>query len=563
MEEVDLDIDNNNAAPFKSSTNFGSGIEMLMNDKRKSSSNVSKMNLGDLDDLERELNELSGNTPVAETRGGGGGGGGGGGMFEDISNTFSSFLGATNLAGPSSTERVVHASSASAGSGSVGSSTKDSMMSSSNASQTWDGFAKLSEVPLATTATGAPKLSERERRRKKRAMIKKLEEWYEKGLLKHASRFNMDSDYDEIEDEYETALDEKRKKDSVKLQGWWFMTFVNSIEYANSVFNPFDLNLDGWGEQISEDIDSYDEIFTELHDKYKGGKISPEISILLRMGFSAAVVNITNKALSTATPGFNDIIKQSPELMKMFTNATVQSMTKESQGGGGGSMAGSLMNGLLGGPSSSPFTGGAGGGGAGGGGGGLNNLFGPPPKPVETQTARRAATGRPDVFFSGSVSGSGVGVRARPSPPPPPPSSSNRPDLVAAKGARVSAAPSARAEMRGPQKSDLDEILSGLKMRENTNTTMGMGGTKTREGGDHASMQQQQQQQFIGSDDHDEDDDGDDNLSVTSLLSIGKVATGFPHSSSSSSDRVPALGAAAKAPRKRQKSDRNIVALDI
>ena len=80
----------------------------------------------------------------------------------------------------------------------------------------------------------------------------------------------MDSNYDEVEDEYETALEDKRKKDSIKLQGWWFMTFVNSIEYANSAFNPFDINLDGWGEQISEDIDSYEEIFMELHDKYKG-----------------------------------------------------------------------------------------------------------------------------------------------------------------------------------------------------------------------------------------------------------------------------------------------------
>ena len=91
----------------------------------------------------------------------------------------------------------------------------------------------------------------------------------------------------------------------------------------------FGLNLDGWGEQINEDIESYDEIFSELHDKYKGGKLSPEISLLLRLGFSGAVLNITNKALSTAAPGFNDIIKQSPELMKMFSNATVQSMSNQ------------------------------------------------------------------------------------------------------------------------------------------------------------------------------------------------------------------------------------------
>jgi hypothetical protein len=168
----------------------------------------------------------------------------------------------------------------------------------------------MNEIPIGgDKGTGGMNLSERDRRRKKRMMIKKLEEWHEKGFIKHNSHFTLDSSYEEVEDEYETALEDKRKKDSIKLQGWWFMTFVNSVEYANAAFNPFDINLDGWGEQVSEDIDSYEEIFSELHDKYKGGKMAPELSLLLRLGFSAAVVNFTNKALSTATPGFNDVIR--------------------------------------------------------------------------------------------------------------------------------------------------------------------------------------------------------------------------------------------------------------
>ncbi len=43
-------------------------------------------------------------------------------------------------------------------------------------------------------------------------MIKKLEEWHEKGQIKHNSHFDIDSPYDEIEDEYETAMEDKRKK---------------------------------------------------------------------------------------------------------------------------------------------------------------------------------------------------------------------------------------------------------------------------------------------------------------------------------------------------------------
>ena len=88
--------------------------------------------------------------------------------------------------------------------------------------------------------------------------------------------------------------------------------------------------------------------------------MSPEISLLLRLGFSAAVVNFTNKALSSATPAFNDVIKQSPELMKMFTNATVSSMSENSPGF---NMAANMMK-----DSQGP-----------------SRNMGPPPAPVETK----------------------------------------------------------------------------------------------------------------------------------------------------------------------------------
>ena len=47
----------------KPSVNFGSGIELLMNDKKKRDSGAntptSDINLGDLQDLEQELNDLN------------------------------------------------------------------------------------------------------------------------------------------------------------------------------------------------------------------------------------------------------------------------------------------------------------------------------------------------------------------------------------------------------------------------------------------------------------------------------------------------------------------------
>jgi len=300
--------------------------------------------------------------------------------------------------------------------------------------KTWDGFTKINEIQQ-TSHSSSSNLSDREKRRKKRMMIKKIEEWYEKGLIKNNPHFNIESNYEEVEDEYETALEDKRKKDSIKLQGWWFMTAVNSLEYANSAFNPFDINLDGWGEQVNEDIDSYEEIFAELHDKYKGGKLSPELSLLLRLGFSAAVVNFTNKALSSATPAFNDVIKQSPELMKMFTNATVSSMSQQSPGF---NFANNMMRDAAG-PS-------------------MN--MGPPPAPVETKSM-------PNM---GQRPGNNTMNFMNPAPANARPDISTRPDISMARGAfdkneYESPAPlKQRPEMKGPQ-TDIDSILSGLKTR--------------------------------------------------------------------------------------------------
>ena len=421
MEVIDLGALNEiNDLPINDSSrpgsNLGTGIELLMNEN-KISSKVD-LNLGELDNLEDELNELSGHKPQTQSDG----------NTKSLSGMASNFFGFSKR--EEEPERNTYEDTSDSN---LGQATRDSI----GTAKTWDGFSKMNEMPLNDEIRISSTMNEREKRRKKRAMIKKLEEWYDKGLIKHTSHFTLDSDYDEIEDEYETALEDKRKKDSIKLQGWWFMTFINSLEYANSAFNPFDLNLDGWGEQVNEDIDSYEEIFGELYEKYKGGKLAPEISLLLRIGFSGAVLNFSNKALSTAAPAFNDVIKQSPELMKMFTNATVSSMSQESPGF---AMASNFMREAENKPRGPP-----------------------PPAPIKTQNlppqprpgmnySNEAPSNRPDISASRGAMFREQGVDMNPQQNINEPVKSIRP-------------PVQRQEMKGPQSSDIDSILAGLKTR--------------------------------------------------------------------------------------------------
>lgn len=501
MEVVEIGLDDlDSGHSSKPSVNFGDGIELLMNDKKRSS--TMNLNLGELDSLENELNEISGNQPSSSTSSGG---------TKTLSGLAGSFF---NLGGFGSSENA-----ASSGpsinveevpnDSNLGQATRES----AGTTKTWDGFTKMNEIPVSSNISSA-KMTDREKRRKKRIMIKKLEEWNDKGLVKNFSHFSMDSPYEEVEDEYETALEDKRRKDSVKLQGWWFMTFINSLEYANAVFNPFDLNLDGWGEQVSEDLDSYEEIFGELYEKYKGGKMAPEVSLLLRVGFSAAVLNFSNKALSSATPAFNDVIKQSPELMKMFTNATVSSMSQASPGF---AMANNLMQEQM------------------------NRPRGPPP-PAPVETKNQPPPQRP---------GNMVFTESQP----------NRPDIQAGRGAMfreqgvemnggfgrvneptttqsqfpIFAEPPqptsqahARPEMRGPQTSDIDNILSGLKTRS----------VNMQESSTPPSPPAQQMSQAINMED-------DSMISISSLKDLQN--TNMPR----------------RANRRRNNSSRNTISLDI
>ena len=110
--------------------------------------------------------------------------------------------------------------------------------------------------------------------------LRKLEALEKKGV-ELTKKYNMESDLAEMQGEYEMIMEEKTKQNSVKFQGNMMMAVINGIEFLNNRFDPFDIKLDGWGEQLNENINDYDEIFGELHEKYKSKtKIAPELKYL-------------------------------------------------------------------------------------------------------------------------------------------------------------------------------------------------------------------------------------------------------------------------------------------
>ena len=104
---------------------------------------------------------------------------------------------------------------------------------------------------------------------------------------------------------------------SVKFSRKMLMGAVSTIEFVNKKWNPFDLALEGWSENMMETIDDYDLIFEKLHDKYKD-KVSmpPEMELLLAVSGSAFMYHLSHSMLRSLGPEIAAKIKKNPEIVK-------------------------------------------------------------------------------------------------------------------------------------------------------------------------------------------------------------------------------------------------------
>ena len=142
----------------------------------------------------------------------------------------------------------------------------------------------------------------------------------------------MSSRLDEMKFEYERLKRERELDNSIKFSRKMLMACVTGIEFLNNKFDPFDVKLDGWSESVHENVNDYNEIFEELHEKYKErAKIAPELKLMLALGGSAFMFHLSNTMFKSSLPGMDEILRQNPDLMKQFASAAANNMA----GGGG------------------------------------------------------------------------------------------------------------------------------------------------------------------------------------------------------------------------------------
>ena len=289
MEEINLD------SHFDTpSVNFGSGIELLMNDRKKPATNTEHISLED------ELKELEnfGKIPDSKPL-----------QMNDRKFTFEKkeapiFLGKETA--------------------SINTQNQDS-----------GGFKHIDNIQIEEETKKVEHRTKEELLKDKFNYLRKLESIEAKGVTL-SRRYSMDSSLDEMKGEYEYILAERERKNSVQFQAKILTTMITGIEFLNNKMDPFDIKLDGWAEQISEDSSSFDDIFEELHEKYKSkAKMAPELKLIFQLATSGMMIHMTNTMFKSAIPGMDDIMRQNPDLMNQFTKAAVNSMENTSPGLGG------------------------------------------------------------------------------------------------------------------------------------------------------------------------------------------------------------------------------------
>jgi hypothetical protein len=422
MDDNIIDISTDFDNQWNNKTNFGGGIELLMNDKKtEARGQSSDIDVEDLNNLERELNDLAEETYATP-----------------INNTFESglfgvktnFDDKPNVSFNEEPNIRILGMDHDDHRPDLGHSTANS----STDSKTWDGYGKFNNIPINPDLkmSSEPKLSKDELLREKFKYLRKLESIEKKGV-ELTKKYNMDSNLQEMMGEYEMIMEEKTRQNSIKFQGNVMMTIINGIEFLNNRFDPFDVKLDGWSDQINENINDYDDIFGELYEKYKSkASLSPELKLLFQLGGSAMMVHMSNTMFKSAMPGMDDILRQNPDLMRQFQTAAVNSMATNNPGFSG------FMSGLM--NQGEPQ---------------VPQGRGPPP-PMATQglnqpvNVNRAGN---NTMARSSMADDGISIQEK----------NNQWNLNGLEPPQPSQKSSRRPDMKGP--SDISDILSGLKTK--------------------------------------------------------------------------------------------------
>jgi hypothetical protein len=163
-------------------------------------------------------------------------------------------------------------------------------------------------------------LTQQEIRMKKIELLRKLCEIKSKGY-QLSKEYDFNSSLEEMEYEYELLRSFADKRNGVKVFKNGLLQAVSVIEFLNDKYDPFDFQLSGWGEHMSVEVDSWEDVLEEIYEKYKGSgkKMAPEVKLVFLIIASGSAFHFT-KSQANKLPGLDSMLSSNPALLSKIIN---------------------------------------------------------------------------------------------------------------------------------------------------------------------------------------------------------------------------------------------------
>ena len=136
-------------------------------------------------------------------------------------------------------------------------------------------------------------------RKEKLDLLLKLTTLINNNHGKYTSRMSMDNTLDEITADFTRIKSAADNEKMVKFCKHGLIMGIKGVEFLNNSYDPLGVDLEGWGESMAYNMETadYDEVLSELYEKYKGaGTMSPEVKLLMMVVMSGVMFSFTKKA---------------------------------------------------------------------------------------------------------------------------------------------------------------------------------------------------------------------------------------------------------------------------
>jgi hypothetical protein len=211
---------------------------------------------------------------------------------------------------------------------------KENEKYNSNSNSSGGFFSDFSPKPTTKTYDSVPnpepepkRMTFEEQQKKKADMLRKLNRLSKKGYFVYRN-FDMNSEFEDIKNEYENVKEEASLQRSLRQQKDILITASRVIEGAagTELVQEYTgkLELEGWSQHMMETVDDYEDIMEDLHSHY--GKMLndgeyPIARLLFAVIHSAVMFHITKKYVQQM-PNLGNLLNQNPGLAREFSRAT-------------------------------------------------------------------------------------------------------------------------------------------------------------------------------------------------------------------------------------------------